>query len=82
MRACQDQLKQDYNRIWNTYLDKKDFSNSIRSHQISRQIYYATIEKCISRFNSPVVLELGCGTGIDINIVREKNRNIGSHRAF
>ena len=76
VKAYQKKLKHDYNRLWDRFLDNTDICASIRSHQVNRKTYYEMIDKYISRINSPMVLELGCGTSIDINTVYERNRNI------
>ena len=66
-----DILKQDYNIIWKKLLAKNEFRDDLDSRRINLMA-----KKYISLFNYPRVLEIGCGTGIDINIVYESNNNI------
>jgi ubiquinone/menaquinone biosynthesis C-methylase UbiE len=76
MTIKQNKLMQDYNLIWDSYLKNENLTKIQNIRLINRQPYYETIQKYICHFNYPTVLELGCGTGIDINAVYNENRNI------
>jgi ubiquinone/menaquinone biosynthesis C-methylase UbiE len=76
MKVNQEKLSQDYNQIWNSYLEDGNLIQIQNSRLKNRQPYYEILEKHISHFSSPIVLELGCGTGFDINEIYTQNRNI------
>ena len=76
MADHQEKLKKDYDRIWLYHLEKDDYTELTERRRIDRKIYYTIIEKYISHFANPTVLELGCGTGIDINFITERNKFI------
>ena len=76
MADHQKKLKKDYDRIWLYHLEKDDHTELIKARGIDRKVYYDIIQKYISHFVNPKVLELGCGTGIDINFITERNKFI------
>ena len=76
MAICQEKLSKDYNKIWDSYIKKENLNDTINLRLQTRRSYYYIIQKCISIFDHPIVLELGCGTGVDINLVYHQNRNM------
>ncbi|MCK4828780.1 class I SAM-dependent methyltransferase, partial [bacterium] len=71
-----EKLKHEYDMIWEGYLEKTDHREIRRNRKKGRKVYYDLIRKYIYHFANPKLLELGSGTGIDINVVSENNKSI------
>jgi SAM-dependent methyltransferase len=70
------QLKSDYEKIWEN-LSKSVYQNNIvQSRRTDRSLYYNVVLKYLENLKNPLVIELGCGTGIDLNIISEQNSSI------
>ena len=81
LRRSQEKLTQEYDRIWRDHLARDDHDETVRSRIADRKSYYDIIQGYVSRESAPWVMELGCGTGIDINLIQQRNpaiRAIGS----
>lgn len=76
MNDIQAALKNSYDIIWKNFTDRDDYKTLIEDRKTTRKVYYDLINRVFKSFTNPIVLELGCGTGIDINNVYESNRNI------
>lgn len=76
MNDIQAALKNSYNIIWKNFNDRVDYKTLIEDRKTTRKAYYDLIKRVIKSFTNPIVLELGCGTGIDINNIFESNCNI------
>jgi SAM-dependent methyltransferase len=77
MNDTQTELKKSYNIIWKEFTDRDEYETLIEDRKTTRKVYYDLISEISKNFIYPKVLELGCGTGIDINNVYESNKNIG-----
>lgn len=81
MTGIQRRLTSDYDRIWRDHLHRDDHDETVRNRISDRKSYYDIIQRYVSRESAPRVMELGCGTGIDINLIQQRNpavRAIGS----
>ena len=76
MNDTQAALKNSYDIIWKNFTDRDDYKTLIEDRKTTRKVYYDLINRIFKSFTNPIVLELGCGTGIDINNVYESNSNI------
>ena len=76
MNNSQTELINSYNKVWKDCADRKDFNFVIDTRKTRRKAYYDVISQAIDRVNSPTVLELGCGTGIDINNIHKDHSSI------
>lgn len=70
MTFQQNRLTRDYETIWTSYLHRERFMPIAEERRSDRESYYRMIAKHIPSVPNPVVLELGCGTGIDINLIK------------
>jgi len=68
-------LLEDYDRNWSNLLGEKNYADHINRHRDNRLRFYKAIEKYLAQKAGQKVLELGCGTGIDLNIVANENPN-------
>lgn len=76
MNNFQTKLKSDYETIWLNHLNKAQYGEIIESRISNRKPYYDIINEYIGHSKSPKVLEIGCGTGIDINIIRKSKEGV------
>jgi len=76
MTNRQSRLILEYNKIWQECLDQGSYQEVCGNREKDRVLYYDIICKYILPLNNPFVLELGCGTGIDINVIKKRNYNI------
>lgn len=73
MNNSQAELKQKYNKIWKNFADRNETKSLFENRKKTRKVYYDFINRILENFTNPIVLELGCGTGIDINNVYESH---------
>ncbi|MDF1593545.1 MAG: class I SAM-dependent methyltransferase [Desulfobacterales bacterium] len=76
MTDMQRKLTSEYDRIWLDHLARDDSDETVLNRMADRKEYYDIIQKYISRTEAPMVMEIGCGTGIDINLIKKRNRTI------
>jgi len=76
MNDTQTILKKNYNIIWKNFSNRNEYKSLIEDRKTTRKVYYNLISRVFQSFAEPIVLELGSGTGIDINNIYESNRNI------
>lgn len=76
MTIFQEKLKSVYDRIWLNYFKKGEYGETVRSRIAERSGYYDIIQRYADRMNAPIVLELGCGTGIDINLIKKRSEDV------
>ena len=77
----QFQLTRDYDRVWTAFRENVNHKNYIQHRRRNRARYYNIILKYLNGLPAPTVLELGCGTGIDLNVIaskEKKNKYLGS----
>lgn len=67
------QFEHDYNDVWSKYREQDSIVDYISQRRIDRRVYYDLIQNYVNSFANPLILELGCGTGIDICTVAEGN---------
>ena len=70
-----------YSRIWNNYLERNEYKDTILEHGNNRIKFHELICRHIKKIKNPRIIELGCGTCIDTNIIA-KRRNFGSYFAL
>ena len=68
-------LKKQYNKIWKEYLNKDEYAKEINRHKENRQKYYDIIGKYINNGRKKRIIELGCGSCIDTNIIAERQNS-------
>lgn len=76
MDPTQAALNKSYDKIWKNFTGKDDYKALIKDRKKNRKVYYDFLKRVFKNFTNPTVLELGCGTGIDINNAYESNNNI------
>lgn len=76
MTSRQSRLNLEYNKVWQDCLDQGRYMETAARRRTGRYLYYDIINKYIPSLKNPLVLELGCGTGIDINVIKERNECI------
>jgi len=72
--AFQTSLSEAYGEKWSTLLEEKNFAEFIAQHLENRGPFYALIKKHLTGANGQRILELGCGTGIDINVIANEKK--------
>jgi len=72
----QNKLLKDYESVWEGVLVRSSFEERINHHIFNRKIYYDVIIKYLKLSKKPIILELGCGTSIDINIIVHVNQGV------
>ncbi|MBC8427211.1 MAG: class I SAM-dependent methyltransferase [Deltaproteobacteria bacterium] len=64
---------QDYEKVWENWTQKEDLVATIGHHQKTRGRFLETLGNAISNLHKGGrIIELGCGTAIDIGILSEK----------
>jgi SAM-dependent methyltransferase len=71
----QQQLCDDYEQVWHQFLSKSDFADDISRHRTNRERYHKALTKYLHHLRRPHVLEIGCGTAIDLNIIAAEQRD-------
>lgn len=69
-----EKYAEKYNNIWNEWKTKQDFSREIERHRTNRKRFYEKLKKHLSE--SERVLEIGCGSAIDTNIMASEKHEI------
>jgi ubiquinone/menaquinone biosynthesis C-methylase UbiE len=73
----QASLLEDYDRNWSDLLkEEKDYEDHIRRHWQDRWRFHEAIKRCLDDKSGQKVLELGCGTAIDLNIIADENPEV------
>jgi len=73
MRKQNNNVVQDYEKVWENWTQKENFVATIGHHQKTRGRFLETLENIISNLHKGArIIELGCGTAIDIGILSEK----------
>ena len=65
----QTSLSEAYGEKWSDLLQEKNFAEFIAQHLENRGHFYALIRRYLAGAKGQRILELGCGTGIDINVI-------------
>jgi SAM-dependent methyltransferase len=68
-------LSADYEKTWSEFLEKKTFTEDIHRHITERVRYHQAIREHIPHSKNPRVLEIGCGTAIDLNILAKRYKS-------
>jgi len=64
---------QNYERVWETWTQKEDLEDTIGHHLKTRGRFLEMLENIIFNLHKGArIIELGCGTAIDIGILSEK----------
>lgn len=71
-----EKLKEDYEKIWQNHLRIASDIQWIRNRLSDRKVYYEIIQKYLDKKGNQTILEIGSGTGIDINIIKGRNEHI------
>ena len=66
-------LLADYEKVWDEFIEQDNFASQIDQRFLGRSKYYSAIEKYLYGFPIPKILEIGCGTAIDINLIASRN---------
>lgn len=69
-------LKCEYNAIWDAFLQKvreEELDGLIRDRSYNRKVYLDLVQVCLRKQEHPRVLEVGCGSGIDLNLIARDN---------
>lgn len=66
----QNKLTKDYEKIWSAFSGRDNFAHILRNRVSARRKYLEILLKCIPRHPVPVVLEVGCGAGTEVNILK------------
>ena len=74
----QKKLTEDYEKIWSAFSGKDNFAHILRSRVSSRRRYLEILLKCIPRHRVPVVVEIGCGAGTDVNLLKFRRSQIAA----
>ena len=69
-------IKNEYDKIWREFWNLNNYEDIRKDRETDRKLYYDTILKYSARCKRPRVMELGCGTGIDINLMKKRNKSI------
>lgn len=68
--SFQKSLSKDYKKIWSTFFDKHTIDGILKNRVSDRRRYIEILRKCIPCNRVPIVLEVGCGAGTDVNILK------------
>jgi SAM-dependent methyltransferase len=66
-------LQNDYEKIWQNFLKKEAYQNDVLRRKTDRWKYYESIQNYLRGYEKAKILELGCGTGIDLSIIAAEN---------
>jgi ubiquinone/menaquinone biosynthesis C-methylase UbiE len=67
--SSENSVLQDYERIWEETLQAQDYQRLAEDRLHSRSAFYRELRKTLVGVRSPVILEVGCGTSIDLNVL-------------
>jgi SAM-dependent methyltransferase len=65
----QTSLSEAYGEKWSALLQEKNFAEFIAQHLENRGPFHTLIKRHLAGVKARRILELGCGTGIDINVI-------------
>jgi ubiquinone/menaquinone biosynthesis C-methylase UbiE len=68
-------LSEAYGEKWSALLEEKNFAEFIVQHLENRHHFYDLIQRYLTEVNGQRILELGCGTGIDINVIAKEKKS-------
>jgi SAM-dependent methyltransferase len=60
---------QDYDKIWVHFLEQKDIMRLLEDRTKDRTRFHETLLEFIKEKKTPKILEVGCGTGLDLDIL-------------
>jgi SAM-dependent methyltransferase len=60
---------QDYDKIWELFLEHKDIKGLLDNRTKDRTRFHETLFEFVKDKKAPKILEVGCGTGLDLNIL-------------
>jgi SAM-dependent methyltransferase len=69
-------LSEAYGEKWTALLEEKNFEEFIAQHLENRGPFYALIKRYLAGAKGQRILELGCGTGIDINVIANDKKGL------
>lgn len=72
-------IKREYDKVWCELWQRENHEDIIEARKTDRKMYYDTILKYSNCFNKPRIVEVGCGSGIDINLIKRQNKRIQSY---
>jgi SAM-dependent methyltransferase len=67
-------LSEAYGQKWSSLLEEKNFEEFIAQHLENRGPFYALMKRHFPGTKAQRTLELGCGTGIDINVIANEKK--------
>jgi ubiquinone/menaquinone biosynthesis C-methylase UbiE len=71
----QMKLLKDYDAVWKDLLELQEYGEQVHHHELNRTRYYDVLRKNLKHLKRPISLEIGCGTGIDLNTVARENEH-------
>jgi ubiquinone/menaquinone biosynthesis C-methylase UbiE len=74
-------LVKQYDRIWEKFFEKSGYQNDIIRHRKNRKKYHEIVCRYINEKQKPRIVEIGCGTCIDTNLIAER-KNSGNYFAI
>lgn len=79
MHSVNAEIKAEYDTIWQQFWEANNHEDLINARVTDRKLFYDTVLKYSRLFEKPMVMEVGSGTGIDINLMQQRNKNIQSY---
>lgn len=70
----QASLSEAYGDKWSNLLEKRNFAGIIAQHLENRGPFYALVKRYFTGEKGQRALELGCGTGIDLNVLASEQK--------
>jgi ubiquinone/menaquinone biosynthesis C-methylase UbiE len=67
-------LSEAYGEKWSALFEEKNFAEFIAQHLENRRRFYDLIQRYLTEVSGQRILELGCGTGIDINVIANEKK--------
>jgi SAM-dependent methyltransferase len=67
--ATPETVLEDYDKIWEHFLEQTDIKRLLDDRTKDRTRFHETLFEFAKGKKAPKVLEVGCGTGLDINIL-------------
>jgi ubiquinone/menaquinone biosynthesis C-methylase UbiE len=69
------ELVKQYNKIWAKFAKDDKYRDDIIRHKKNRKKYHEIVSRYINEEEFPHIIEIGCGTSIDTNLIAEQNKS-------